>query len=180
MTVVANETKPSKPYPKMFILVASVVFFLGLGIFFWWYDFGGKLDSNISSEDLQEINSMLYTNLEDTSNVVEYFHQNQMMAGTCYSVYIKNVGNYQDFLDDYTTISNSETFTDSKTISDDLHYLHSYFYFTKDKSLSLDTFSPHTLVKAPTSSNDYNDIRLWFFTEDDSSQSVIINVIYGG
>jgi hypothetical protein len=118
---------------------------------------------------------MLSTNIEDSSNVVEYFHQNQMMAGTCYSAYIKNIGNYQDFLSDYTTISNSETFTDSKTISGDLNYLHSYFDFTKDKSLSLDT-----LVKASTSRNDYNDIRLWFFTENDNSQSVIINVIYGG
>lgn len=103
-----------------------------------------------------------------------------MQAGTCYSVYIKDIGSYQDFLTDYFTLSNTKIFTDSNTIKNELYYLNQYFKFTKDKNCNLDTFSPHTLVKSSTSNNDYNDIRLYFFTEDDNSQSVIINVIHGG
>lgn len=48
------------------------------------------------------------------------------------------------------------------------------------RDLSLDTFSPHTFVEAPTGEDGYNDVRVWFFTEGDGSQSAIVNVVYGG
>lgn len=181
MKVVTNETNPSKPIMIFLkVLLITFILYIIVGLFFWWNFFGGKLDNHISNEDLQEINSNLYTNLEDSSNIIEYFHQCMMQAGTCYSVYIKDIGSYQDFLTDYFTLSNTKIFTDSNTIKNELYYLNQYFKFTKDKNCNLDTFSPHTLVKSSTSNNDYNDIRLYFFTEDDNSQSVIINVIHDG
>jgi hypothetical protein len=180
MVAVATRETRRPDTTALRVLSAVVVLCLGAVVFTLWNSLGGKLDSEVSSEDLREIDSTFYTTFEDPSNVVEYFHQSQMQAGTYYSLYVKDVGSCQDFLDGYTTLSDYTVYTDSQTVERDLYYLDSYFKYTEDRDLSLDTFSPHTFVEAPTGEDGYDDVRVWFFTEGDGSQSAIVNVVYGG
>lgn len=106
--IVENQDKKMPKVARIIFKIIIVIFILiiVLSIFSWWYTMRGKIDKNISNEDLENINSTFYTNFQDSANIVETFNQWHMQRRTSHDIYIKNVGNYQEFLDNYTNLSN--------------------------------------------------------------------------
>lgn len=179
--ITENQDEKMPKVARIIFKIVIVIFILiiALSIFCWWYTMRGKIDKNISNEDLESINSTFYTNFQDSSNIVETFNQWHMQGGTSHDIYIKDVGNYQEFLDNYTNLSNEKIITDKNTIKNNVQ-IFLQFYFRYSKNFDVKNFSPDTIVT--TKIGEYNngtdkDIRLYFFTEDDNSQSVIIDVI---
>lgn len=141
-------------------LLISIIMFYSL--------LGFHIDRHISNEDLKTVNSVFKLNIQDKSNIVEYGHYKGTIDTTSWSVYIKNIGDYQTFLKD-NSIEVYETITDEKQTE----FISCLIpYFKKSWHFKIDTFNPDIII----CSTNIND-KLYFFTEDDGSQSVIIQVL---
>ena len=169
MKKIINQQSQLKKALKAILKILIIFFMINLSfIMLFDYTFGAKIDRHISNNDLQTVNSVFSLNIQDKLNIVEYCHYKGSIDTTFWSVYIKNIDDYKIFLKD-NSIQIVDTIQDENISQDYISCLS--VYFKKSKYFNLDEFNPDVIIISNKNK------KLYFFTEDDNSQSVIIQIL---